>query len=92
MSVSRLTTLPFALEQRLQDAVVVFRQLNALSLIRQARIGHVEHGAAVLERGRRRGKVIRAAQNGLDLRQQHVQVKGLAMKSSPPMFIAMTCS
>ena len=31
----------------------------------------------MLERGRGRGKIIRAAQNRLDLRQQHVQIKGL---------------
>ena len=61
----------------LPASVVHFAQLDALALIRQARVGRVEHGAAVLERGRGRGKIICAAQNGLNLRQQHVQVKGL---------------
>ena len=72
-----------ALEERLQDAVVVFRQLDALPLIHQARIRRVEHGAAMLERGRGRSKIIRAAQDCLDLRQQHVQIKGLGDEIIP---------
>lgn len=77
ISVSRLTTLPFWLHERLENPVFVFGQIDALAVIGEDGIGGVQNGIPVFQERDLSAEVIGAPQQRLDLRQQDIPVKGL---------------
>ena len=64
--------LSLSLQKRLQNPVIILCQLQALSLVRKARICSIEHRSPASQRFLRFSKIIRPPQNRLNLCGQYI--------------------